>query len=93
MPTYPVHIHVKSYSGKNPKLIREYQARIEAGSKIEAYLNEQVKEPGWHTFTYHDIAEATYLSKETVKEILFRFDGGSNGITVFREEPPKGATT
>ena len=26
--------------GKNPKLIRKYHARIEAGSKIEAYLNE-----------------------------------------------------
>ncbi|MCA9123963.1 MAG: hypothetical protein H6822_20395 [Planctomycetaceae bacterium] len=39
-----------------------------------AYLNEQVKEPREHTFTYQDIAEATYLSKETVKEILLHFD-------------------
>ena len=44
MATYPVRIHVNSYGGTNPNLQGEYQNRIEAGKKIEAYLNQQMKD-------------------------------------------------
>ena len=86
MANHPVRIHVTQYGGKNPKQIREYHNRIEAAQKIEAYLNEQMKDKWSKTFDYYDIADAIGLSKEAVKEILFAFDGGSGGITVWNHQ-------
>lgn len=83
MANYPVRIHVKQYSGRNAGLIREYHNRIEVGNKIEAYLNEQMRDEWGKTFNYYEIADAVGLRKEAVKEILFAFDGGSGGITIW----------
>lgn len=91
MANYPVRIQVKQYSGTNCKLSRDYHNRVEAGNKIEAYPNEQMKAEWGTTFNYYEIADAVDLSNEVVKEILFEFDGGSGGITIWNHQnkPPE----
>ncbi len=43
MGTYPIQIPVKSYGGKDPKLIREYRVCGQAANDIQACLNEQAR--------------------------------------------------
>jgi hypothetical protein len=85
MARYPVKIHVKQYGGKKQSLIEEYMSRLDAANKIEAYLNQQMKDQANRTFNYYEIAMAIGLNEKVVRDVLFYYDGGSGGITVFND--------
>jgi hypothetical protein len=85
MASYPLQIHPKPPRSREPKLLNEFLLGVQVARRIEDYLNEQMASvvPGeGRTFTYHDIAEALYMSKESVHELLSANGGGSNGITI-----------
>ena len=82
---YPLRIFVKPYGGRKPDKIAEFRRRIEIAKAIEKQINEVMKdEPAGSpkTFFYHDIAEELALDEDMVYRILYRVDGGSNGITI-----------
>lgn len=81
MNNQPIRINVPAYNGKEQAKKLRYQADREAANQIEEYLNAN-RGDAPTSFDYYTIAEELGLTKEKVKEILFRNGGGSNGITL-----------
>lgn len=85
MKAYPINISIPAYRGKDPKKRAECNARVEAARAIQDFINGQMKDnPGGTTreFDCGEIAAALSITRETVKAILYHYDGSSNGVTV-----------
>lgn len=87
MAKYPVNIHVKPYSGSDPRKKNEYIEKLKTAKVIEDYLNRNAKssESSRPEFNYFIIANALRLSVKTVRDILSYNDGGFNGITIEKD--------
>lgn len=77
-----VRLYPKSYSGRDPKKLAKYRAEADAAQRIEDYLNERIVPDEPQTFDYADIALDLGISRDVVTQILFRYRGGHNGITI-----------
>jgi len=72
--------HTKPYKGKKANLQQEYLRRIEETNKVEQYLNS-IQTDEKQIKTVYEIAEATRLGEETVRNILMENGHGYHGIT------------
>ena len=87
MKQYPIDIPINLYGGKNELKKQESLARIDLARKIERYINEQMKSESRpeRKFLYAEISSAVSSTDSLVRDILFEFDGGYGGITIFKE--------
>lgn len=87
MVTYPIHVKRSGYRGADP---RKRQKAIEynrVASELETYINGllQKQTSPVQVYLYYQIASATGHSEETVRDICFSIDCGSNGFTAIRQ--------
>jgi hypothetical protein len=93
MPTYPVHVPLKSYKGSDARKRQTVATRNELASRLERYINAQEASQidPQQVLSYGSIAMETGISFELVSEILFSVDCGSGGITMFKNMTPRPA--
>lgn len=87
MKTAPIYVPREHYRGGDlrKKVKRDNFNRV--ASKVEAYLNDEiVKMPidSVRVFPSYAVASAIREDAELVRQIVFRVDGGSNGITCWK---------
>ena len=101
MVTYPVRGPRKHYGGSDPTKRRKIAERNAIAVELEEFINSRIKaeiEKGgtfpYKQFIYGFMAHETRYDEETIREICFAIDGGSNGFTVVlpgRETDPSAA--
>ena len=86
MKKYPVEIPVNLYRGTDALEKQKSRVRIDLARKIEMYINKIMDSEGAseRVFSYAEIANAISSTDALVKDILFEFDGGYGGITIFK---------
>lgn len=84
MKKYPISIPVNSYEGKDQKKRVKNLAKISLANEIADYLNKVMEKETQNTvsLTYLEIAKHINSNSNSVKEILFEYNGGSTGITI-----------
>jgi len=86
MAKYPVNCagSVPRYAGSDPKNKNKFIEEWNIAKKIDEYLNSQAESSEFPNpnFPYFVIANDLGLSEKIVRDILFRYDGGSHQITV-----------
>lgn len=88
MVTYPIHIPRKNYRGRDPKKTRQMLERHRIAADMESKINAlllQQKEP-IRTYLWMEISRVTGYSFETVQDLGYGIDGGSNGFTAWRHD-------
>jgi hypothetical protein len=86
MVTYPIHVTRHSYRGSNPKKRAKAQAINDVASKLEAYINEKLKNQSEpiRVYLFQEIAVETGIDYETVRNLGGSIDGGSGGFTAYK---------
>lgn len=86
MITYPIHVARDPYRGSNPKKRAKAQAINEVASKLEAHINEKLKNQSEPIYVYmfQEIAMETGIDYETVRKLGGSIDGGSGGFTAYK---------
>jgi len=79
----PIRVCIKPYTGSKEKLKQKYYEKLRIAKVIENYINEKMQNQSHQVFMYYQIANDLGLFAETVHDILYATDCGSNGITVF----------
>jgi len=74
--------HVKPYRGTDSIKRVIFQRKVEQANKLEAYFRNYSFTEEVQIFTYNDIANETFLGRETIKKLLIPIGGGSNGVTL-----------
>lgn len=86
MVTYPIHVKRSGYRGADPKKRRKASEHNRIASELENYINGLLKEQTApvQVYLYYQIASATGYSQETVRDMCYSIDCGSNGFTAVR---------
>lgn len=84
MPSYPLCLRVKEYSGKDEKKKLKLRFDRELAKKIEDHVNSNIQPGESKTFNNYEIANAVSANKEDVARLIYATDASSNGITVSR---------
>jgi len=87
MVTFPIRIDRSGYKGSNPKKREKALERNRLASALESKINEILanQTAPIRTYSYHEIARVTGFDYETVKDLGYSIDCGSNGFTVCRK--------
>lgn len=88
MVTHPIHIPRKNYRGRDQKKLRKMIEQSQIAGDLERKINDlllQQKEP-IKTYLWMEISRLTGYFYETVKELGYGIDGGSNGFTAWRHD-------
>jgi hypothetical protein len=90
MAKYPIHIPRRLYGGSKKDIRRKTDKYNQMVVQIEQHLNKRIEECHGEVQVIHycDIAEEMGLPIQTVEDILFTVDCGSNGITVYKKSAP-----
>jgi type IV secretory pathway TraG/TraD family ATPase VirD4 len=86
MVTYPIHVTRDGYKGSNPTKRAKAQATNLLANKLEVRINEILSNQSEpiHVYTYAEIASATSIDYDTVRDLGFSIDGGSGGFTAYK---------
>jgi hypothetical protein len=86
MVRYPIRVPRESYRGSKQNLQRKNYERNMLIKSIENHINKKLSEmqDGIHVMLSYDVAFDMGLDPETVTEILYGVDCGSNGFTVIK---------
>lgn len=86
MVTYPIRIVRDGYRGSDSKKRAKAQQRNELASRLEAHINEKLRNQSEpiHVYSYHEIASETGIDLETVRSLGYSVDAGSGGFTAYR---------
>ena len=92
MRQYPVSVPRDYYSGSNPSRRRKAQDYNRVADRIEKHLNGEVAK--WAddmagSIMSHDVASAIGEDRDLVQRIVFRIDGGHNGVTIWKGDYEK----
>ncbi len=79
----PVSIPVPSPKRGDDASYWEYRARRELADKVEAFLNATPPGDNSTEYDYGLIAQELKVEKQSIRDLLYPVDGGSNGITVY----------
>ena len=87
MRQYPVSVPRDHYGGSNASKRRKVQDYNRVAAMIEAHLNNEVAK--WEgdragSILNHQVAAAIGEDSELVRRIMFRIDGGHNGVTIWK---------
>jgi hypothetical protein len=88
MVRYPVFVPRRHYRGSKDRLRRKITDYNRVAAELEAYLNRQIEASDEDTqvLFYEDIARATGVPLDMVRDILFGVDCGHNGLTVHKPQ-------
>jgi hypothetical protein len=88
MVTYPISIRRDGYRGSDPRKREKAAARNSVAASLESYINGllHAQTKPICDYRFWDIAEATGVSYEVVRDLGHSIDCSSNGFTAFRRE-------
>ena len=92
MRQYPVSVPRDHYGGSNPSRRRKTQDYNRVADRIENHLNGEVAkwDDDWvGSILNHQVAAAIGEDSELVRRIMFRIDGGHNGVTICKGDYEK----
>lgn len=86
MVTHPISIRRDGYRGSDPRKREKAAARNRAAAVLESYINGllHAQTKAICVYGFWEIAEATGISYEIVRDLGHSIDCGSNGFTSFR---------
>ena len=84
---YPIRVPGEGYSGADPRKRRKAQEYNRVARLVEQYLNTEVEK--WPDDTAssvlsYQVASAIGEDNDLVHRIIFRIDGGSGGVTIWK---------
>lgn len=88
MKTFPIYVARSNYRGSDPKKRAKATAHNRDASLLEDCANALLKkqtEPV-RSYLWMELANASGLPYERVRELGFSIDGGSNGFTAWRHD-------
>lgn len=87
MVTYPISISRDGYRGANSnRKVKAQEFNLKA-SRLETIINQMLLEQAdpFHVYTWGEIASKSGIPTETVREICYSIDCGSNGFTAIKK--------
>jgi len=75
-------IHVRPYTGRDPKRQMAYQHDLELAKRIEDHINPQLDDERAVTFHHFDVGTALGIDPAKVRDLLRGNGGGQGGITL-----------
>lgn len=86
MVIYPAHVARNGYRGRDPRKSKKAYEENQIAAEMERKINEMLlkQEEPISTYLWHEIADLTGFSYETVKKLGYSIDGGSNGFTAIK---------
>lgn len=88
MVQHPIHVTRDGYRGNDPRKKRKAADKNRIALELERCINDKLleqKEPV-HSYMYYEIASATGVDVDLVRDLCFAIDGGSNGFTAIRHD-------
>lgn len=86
MVTFPIRIARAGYRGSDLRKRQKALERNRLASTLESKINEMLanQTDPIRTYLYHEIASETGIGYETVRDLCFSIDCGSNGFTAYK---------
>lgn len=87
MVTYPISVRRDSYRGSNANRRLKANERNRIAAILESVINEMLKaqKRPVRTYSYMGISQKAGIDIETVRDLCFSVDCGSNGFTAIRQ--------
>lgn len=88
MVKHPIYVPRQNYRGSNAKRLEKVRAANAAAQKMEQVINELLlkqTEP-IRSYLWMEISKASGLPYDTVRDLGYGIDGGSNGFTAVRHD-------
>lgn len=87
MISYPVSVPMKSYRGSDARKRSKVSELNRLAQRVEEYLNTDLAakpDDTIHVYSSYSVASDIGADFETVRDIIFSLDCGSNGVTIFK---------